>query len=79
MSTSRPSPAHIARELKDRLQLNEGVDDFSLVQPLSVVCSLEQLSARDTDSGGEFFSAAPNRHTGSLPGSFPGGGVGREY
>lgn len=68
-------PRDISRELEARLRLDEGDDDYSFLQPPSVVSSLEQLSARaDTSQRGEsFVGRAPRRAT-SLPGSFQGGG-----
>ena len=75
MSNRRP-PTDIARKLEERLRLDEGGggDDFSLINAASVVSSLEQLSARGGDTGGEFFAIPPTRRPSSLPGSFKGGG-----
>ncbi len=71
------SPADIGRELEERLLLDEG-DDFSLIQPPSVVSSLEQLSARGSSrsAGGESLISPPAARAASLPGSMRGGGFG---
>jgi hypothetical protein len=67
------SQRDIARDLEERLALEEA-DDYSLLQAPSVVSSLAQLSARGpTPSGGEFMDLRPLR-AGSLPGSLRGGG-----
>ena len=64
----------ISRELDERLRLDE--DDYSFLQPPSVVSSLEQLSARaGTTQRGESFGVGSTRRTASLPGSFQGGGT----
>jgi hypothetical protein len=64
----------VAAELEARLTLDEG-DDFSLVQPPSVVSSLEHLSARSVRPGGEFLTSPPASRAASLPGSVGRGGV----
>jgi len=64
------SPSEIEREILSRLRLDDG-DDFSLIQPPSVVSSLEQLSARSAPAGGEFVTSRPPVRA-SLPGSLGG-------
>jgi hypothetical protein len=72
-SDHRP-PRDISRELDARLRLDEGEDDYSFLQPPSVVSSLEQLSARAASSQrGESFGVTASRRPASLPGSFQGG------
>jgi hypothetical protein len=77
MAGRRSVPRDIARDLEERLRLDEG-DDYSFIQPPSVVSSLEQLSARDgrRPQGGESFVSPLGLRAASLPGSMRGGGAG---
>ncbi len=76
-SRARTPADTISQELENRLLLDEG-DDFSLIQPPSVVSSLEQLSVRGASraTGGESLISPPAGRAASLPGSIRGGGFG---
>lgn len=69
---SLPTGADLARQIEERLRLDAD-DDYSFLQPPSVVSSLEQLSARGPTPGGESFVSPPAARAASLPGSFRGG------